>query len=55
MRIARLYAKFLVNCDMRGIYDPKKFIRHDVKFYRKKDILMDIKNCQASLKSERVL
>lgn len=45
MRISRLYAKFLVNCDMRGVYNAKKFIRHDVKFYRKKEILMDIKNC----------
>jgi len=55
MKISRLYAKFLVNCDMRGVYNPKKFLRNDIKFYRKKAILMDINNCRASLNSPRAL
>lgn len=55
MKISRLYQKFLVNCDLRGKFNPKKFIRHDVKFFRKKEILMDIKNCKVSLHKPRAL
>ena len=55
MKVSRLYTKFLYKCDLRGKYNDKRFVRHDIKFFRKKEILMDIKNCKASLNSPRAL
>lgn len=55
MKISRLYAKFLVNCDLRGKYFPNKYLKHEIQFFRKKEIIMDINNCKASLKSPEAL
>jgi hypothetical protein len=55
MKISRLYAKFLVNCDLTGKYYPNKYLKHEIQFFRKKEINMDINNCKASLKSPEAL
>ncbi len=55
MKISRLYSKLLTKCDLRGKYYPNRYVRHDIKFFRQPEILMDIKNCEASINSPRSL
>lgn len=55
MKISRLYSTLLTNCDMRGKYYPNNFIPHNIKFFRKKEALMDINNCKASLTTPEAL
>ena len=42
MKISRLYTNMLVKCNMKGRYYPNKFVKHDAKFYRHEEIVMEL-------------
>lgn len=49
MKISRLYSEFLVKCDLHGNYHPTKFLKHQIKFFRNNEILMEINSCKKGL------
>lgn len=53
IKIARLYAEFLVKCDAKGKFHKQRSLRGDFKFYKKDEIGGEIEQCKRGLKSKK--
>ena len=52
VKISRLYSEFLVKCDFKGVYHKNNFLKNDVKFYKKDEIVGDIETCKKGFNKE---
>lgn len=46
VKVSRLYALFLVTCDLKGRYSKNNFVAYDAKFFEQTEILTGIEKCQ---------
>lgn len=46
VRVSRLYALFLVTCDLKGRYSKDNYVAYDAKFFEQTEILTAIQKCQ---------
>lgn len=46
VKISRLYSEFLVKCDLKGVYHKNRFLKHEMKFYRKDKIIGELEGCK---------
>jgi hypothetical protein len=46
VKISRLYSEFLVKCDLKGRYYKNKFLKYEIKFYRKDQIIAELESCK---------
>ena len=45
VKISRLYSEFLVKCDLKGRYNKNRFLKYEIKFYRKDAIVGELNFC----------
>jgi hypothetical protein len=46
VKISRLYSEFLVKCDLKGRYHRNRFLKYEIKFYRKDRIIGELESCK---------
>ena len=46
IKFSRLYSEFLVKCDLRGNYRPKRSLKFEIKFYRKDKFVGALEKCE---------
>lgn len=46
VKVARLYSEFLMKCDLQGKYHRNNFLKNDVKFFKRDEIVGEIESCK---------
>lgn len=46
VKISRLYSEFLTKCDLSGKYFSRNFLKNDVKFFKRDEIVGEIESCK---------
>jgi hypothetical protein len=46
VKVSRLYSEFLMKCDLHGKYHRNNFLKNDVKFFKRDQIVGEIESCK---------
>lgn len=49
IKLARIFPEYLKKCDIKGIYDPSKHLKHHQKFFKDKAMIKEIETCEEGI------